>query len=357
MRFPSIFPYSSGHIAVLRVFSHLFLFCLFLFNFSYFSIPLLILCLLQAGGYFQKISSILLVLFYIGLNCMLGQVPPIWILYCFAIFIFYPNANLFSLTSCRSSSLWINALSQRIYSVVLILLALMHFSVFIGKSSIINTILYSQDPWSQAFPFFSAIPIAMVQICCGVLAFRKGLTLKLWTFSSILSLCSLIFLPSTVSASFFLFHLFLFRLSFFPSTGKGGLLIYDGECGVCHQFIRFLLREDFRRGLYYVSNQDPSLSNWKIAYKELPYDKTVIFAQRQVSPLLRMEAIITILFYLGGFWAFIAHTLNLIPLPFMNLCYRAFAFIRRFFLPRPSSLCPLTPPEWREQFKIPEGLL
>ena len=132
------------------------------------------------------------------------------------------------------------------------------------------------------------------------------------------------------------------------------IILYDGLCGLCNRFVRFLLRRDHK-------------DHFRFAALQSTYARTVL-ERHGLNPdvldtvylvfdcglasehlLSRNEAATAVLKELGGFWQFWAALLDLLPKRFRDWRYALVARNRyRFFGKRQS--CPLPDPKDRHKF-------
>jgi predicted DCC family thiol-disulfide oxidoreductase YuxK len=127
-------------------------------------------------------------------------------------------------------------------------------------------------------------------------------------------------------------------------------LFFDGECGLCHRTVRFVLAEErdprsidfaplgseaFRRALGHV----PGLPD------------SVVLLTADGTALVRSAAVLRILSTLGGWWRALAALLRVVPAPLLDMAYDGVARVRRRLFRRPAALCPVLPPRMRARFR------
>jgi predicted DCC family thiol-disulfide oxidoreductase YuxK len=128
-----------------------------------------------------------------------------------------------------------------------------------------------------------------------------------------------------------------------------GIVFYDGVCGLCDRWVRFILRRDKHKTLRFAPLQGVSAK----ARPDLPAElRTVVFVTRvgtlAEQSFARSEAALRLLDHVGGFWRLISW-LRIIPRPIRDAVYDAIAR-RRYRWFGKFEACPLPPPEWRERF-------
>lgn len=136
-----------------------------------------------------------------------------------------------------------------------------------------------------------------------------------------------------------------------PERIDGGILFYDGECGLCTRSVRFFLWADKRKRLRFAPLQGGT------AEKKLPEDlreasclSTVVYLRSDgetAEPLVRSQAVGIAMIDIGGFWRFVGRGLLIFPLGLREAVYR-FVARHRFKVFRKGA-CSLPSPEERER--------
>ncbi len=144
------------------------------------------------------------------------------------------------------------------------------------------------------------------------------------------------------------------HLKFAEQTSALGLLLYDGECGLCNAAVRFLLRIDRHARLRFAPLQGSTAQTY-LRSKNLPtedFDSMIYVPDwsrpGERGPQFRTDAALSALAQIGGAWrAF--QVLRILPRPLRDAVYRLVARSRyRLFGPyRPT---PLPRPEWAQRF-------
>lgn len=128
-----------------------------------------------------------------------------------------------------------------------------------------------------------------------------------------------------------------------------GIVFYDGVCGLCDRWVRFVLKRDKQRTLRFAPLQGKTAQ----ARKDLPAElRTVVFVLRRGASgeqiFTRSEAALRLLDHLGGCWRIVSW-LRLIPRPIRDAVYDAIARHRYQWFGQ-FDTCPLPSPEWRDRF-------
>ena len=127
-------------------------------------------------------------------------------------------------------------------------------------------------------------------------------------------------------------------------------IFYDGDCGLCHGTIRFLLSEApsghaFRFGAL----QGETFRRDYPSQASLP-PSSIILRTGPGKILDRSTAVLELLSRLGGLYRPFAALFRLLPRALRDTLYAFVAQIRHRLFSRPSGLCPLLPPHLRDRF-------
>lgn len=132
------------------------------------------------------------------------------------------------------------------------------------------------------------------------------------------------------------------------------MVFYDGVCGLCNKFVRFLLRRDSLGRILYAPLQG-ELAHAVLTprgYDPADLDTIYVVADWQSAEervLSRSRAVLHTLSQLGAGWPFAAGAGTVLPLWFSDTLYRLIARKRYRTFGRLES-CPLPPAEWKERF-------
>ncbi|MCO5052562.1 MAG: DCC1-like thiol-disulfide oxidoreductase family protein [Verrucomicrobiae bacterium] len=128
-----------------------------------------------------------------------------------------------------------------------------------------------------------------------------------------------------------------------------GIVFYDGVCGLCQRWVRFLLQRDKAQTLRFAPLQGETAK----ARTDLPTElRTVVFILRPGTPdeqiFTRSEAALRLLEHLGGIWRVVSW-LRIIPRGVRDGIYDFIARRRYRWFGKDES-CPLPPTEWQARF-------
>ncbi len=125
-------------------------------------------------------------------------------------------------------------------------------------------------------------------------------------------------------------------------------LFYDGDCGVCHWAVRWVVQHDRRAVFRYAPLTGPTFGALVALPAPLPDSLVVRTAAGEV--LVRSRAVIHILAQLGNGWHLLGQIFRLCPTPLADFFYDRFARVRHRLAPRPNAACPLLPPALARRF-------
>lgn len=128
------------------------------------------------------------------------------------------------------------------------------------------------------------------------------------------------------------------------------MLFYDGECGLCHGFVRFVLQQDSQGKIKFAPLQGSRFAALKLAHnlKELP--DSLVYYRGQNELLYKSQAVLAVLGELAGIWSLAAKLLGLVPRNIADFIYDQIAKIRKRIFGKPKQLCPIIPPELQKRF-------
>ncbi len=123
------------------------------------------------------------------------------------------------------------------------------------------------------------------------------------------------------------------------------LLFYDGDCGFCNAAVQFVLRHERAPVLKFAPLQGITaaqiLAAAGIKPDVGPDGTLIIWDNGQL--LIRSQAVLRAMTYIGGPWRLFSRLLHVIPTPLADLFYRLIARSRSY-LPA-GRTCALRPPE------------
>jgi len=133
--------------------------------------------------------------------------------------------------------------------------------------------------------------------------------------------------------------------------GSADRIFYDGVCGLCQGYIRFLIRWD-RAGdkFRYASLQGTTFEALIPPDRRRSLPDSLVVLTNDGRLLIRSGGVIHILRRLGGIWGFVAGAISAIPRPIRDAVYNFVARIRYRVFGKRKNVCPVTPPDLRDRF-------
>ena len=119
------------------------------------------------------------------------------------------------------------------------------------------------------------------------------------------------------------------------------VIYYDGECGLCHLAVRFILRVDSKNNFYFspLSNLDSNLTN---------IDSIIL--KRGNKVFYEGMAIIMIFENIDNSWNYLAKVLKLVPINVLDTAYRWVSRNRAKISVKRVSSCPMVPSHYQKRF-------
>lgn len=128
-------------------------------------------------------------------------------------------------------------------------------------------------------------------------------------------------------------------------------MFYDGDCGLCHRAVKFVLAGD-RQGLAFrfAPIQGETIKKLLSEDQRRGLPDTVIVLRADGALLLKSAAFLHILARLGGAWRAASVVLRLFPASWLDAAYDFVARVRHRIFRKPRAQCPLLPKELRARF-------
>jgi predicted DCC family thiol-disulfide oxidoreductase YuxK len=130
------------------------------------------------------------------------------------------------------------------------------------------------------------------------------------------------------------------------------LVLFDGDCGVCHASVIWLLRHDPAGRFSYAPLQGETAAALRADGTEIPDSVRTFVLVDHGHVHLRSRALFAVCSHLGWPWRWLRH-LRWVPAILTDLAYRGFASLRGLIsaaLGLSSDACALLAPEERTRF-------
>jgi predicted DCC family thiol-disulfide oxidoreductase YuxK len=119
------------------------------------------------------------------------------------------------------------------------------------------------------------------------------------------------------------------------------IIYYDGECGLCHMAVKFILKVDSKNKFYFspLSNFDNKLKN---------IDSIILKSGDKV--FYESQAIIMVFENIDNNWNYLAKVLKIFPINVLDIAYRWVSRNRTKISVKEVSSCPIVPSYYRKRF-------
>ena len=145
-------------------------------------------------------------------------------------------------------------------------------------------------------------------------------------------------------------HLFTFDPAWIPfPRACGEPIFFDGNCGLCHGLVRFVLKEDRSAQPFSFAPLQGDFVRSVVAEEvrnKFP-DSVVVLDGNNV--LVRSAAVIYVMKRLGGLWFLAAALLNFVPRTLRGFGYDCIAPFRKNMFATKKEMCPLVAEPWRSR--------
>ncbi len=153
-------------------------------------------------------------------------------------------------------------------------------------------------------------------------------------------------------------HFFVLDPDWFRSprklAGKKNIVFFDGVCHFCNKTIKFLVKEDRSRMLYYSSLQGETFQSLGNGELDPNWLKSIVFFEAAGETDQRMHtgssAVARLLICMGGFWQIVGRFLWAIPGPVRDFGYEFIASRRYKWFGKYDEVCAIPDPSERERF-------
>ena len=132
------------------------------------------------------------------------------------------------------------------------------------------------------------------------------------------------------------------------------IMVYDGDCGFCTRWVRFVLKRDRKHLLCFASRDGLAGRGVRARHPELQSVESLLWVDRVNGVervLTHSDAVLAVAAYLGGIYGVLAKAGALVPRALRDPAYQAVAKVRRrlmggassCMLPRPAELGRMLP--------------
>ncbi len=130
-------------------------------------------------------------------------------------------------------------------------------------------------------------------------------------------------------------------------------IYYDGDCGLCHRWVKFVLPRDPGGERFVFSPLGSDFFNEHVAEAEREKLPDSIVLQTADGRLLtRSAAVLAIFKRLGGRYRVFAAVMGIVPRFLRDFVYGRVAAVRKRLFAKPADACPMMPPDQRARFRF-----
>lgn len=189
------------------------------------------------------------------------------------------------------------------------------------------------------------LPMWMLELAFAPMALHAPFRPWIWTIMFAIQAVQL-------NGAMMLLHLFAFDPAWIrPLRASGEMIFYDGQCGLCHRSVRWVLAEDADAFRFAPLDSDKFRETVPEALRAgLPDSLVVRTADGAI--LTRSAGVTHILRRLGGVWRLVAMFTMLVPTAILDRLYDGLAHVRYRLFAKPAGVCPMMPPALRARFDL-----
>ncbi len=195
--------------------------------------------------------------------------------------------------------------------------------------------------------------LALELLFAPLVLFRR---LRPWIWSGMVALQLGLFAMldfADLTAGMILIHLWTFDPAWIVARDATATdtLFYDGRCGLCHRFVRFVLAEDRSGAAFrFAPLQGQTFADLFPEKERASLPDSLVVRTAEGETLMRSSAVLHMLSRMGGVWRLLAVATSVVPVGIRDIAYAAVARIRYRLFATPSDACPLVPESLRSRF-------
>ena len=134
------------------------------------------------------------------------------------------------------------------------------------------------------------------------------------------------------------------------ALGKKEYVFYDGDCGLCHRAVRFLLAEDRAGTLLFAPLQGTTVAERIPEDRRARLPDSIVFQRADGRVSIHSQAVFAILLRLGGLHRVLGIALGAMPKGPADAAYKAVARSRKKMFEKPAEACPIVPKHLKAKF-------
>ncbi len=128
-------------------------------------------------------------------------------------------------------------------------------------------------------------------------------------------------------------------------------LFYDGHCGLCHWWVRFVLAKDSAAIFEFAPLQGAHFAALVPPEARTALPDSVVLRTADGGLLVRSAAVRHVLARLGSPWRVVSILASVVPCRLLDVAYDAVARLRKRLFKEPADVCPLVPQTLRGRFR------
>jgi predicted DCC family thiol-disulfide oxidoreductase YuxK len=220
----------------------------------------------------------------------------------------------------------------------------------LARDTVLRTFLLGLPPWFLKVATWSGLGL---ELSFAPLALFRRLRPVIWLAMVGLHVGLMLLVNfSDLTAGMLILHFFTFDPAWAPYPRPAGeTIFYDGHCGLCHWFVRFVLKEDrSARPFSFAPLQGDFVRRTVPEHVRVTFPDSVVVMDEKNSILTRSAAVIYVMKRLGGLWFVAAGFLSLLPRSLRDSGYVAVASVRTKIAGTSQNVCPIVGEPWDARF-------
>lgn len=133
-------------------------------------------------------------------------------------------------------------------------------------------------------------------------------------------------------------------------TNNRPILFYDGECGLCHRFVSFVLDHEPEPLFLFAPLYGETFKERFSKEEAEGFPDSLILLTKEGDTLTLSDAAVYALKTLPVGWRRVGCFVGVFPKPLRDFGYRCVAVVRKKVFKKPEGACPLVAPELRKRF-------
>ena len=128
------------------------------------------------------------------------------------------------------------------------------------------------------------------------------------------------------------------------------VIFYDGGCGLCHGFVKFVAPRDDLGRFHFAPLGGATFERLVAAPLRVGLPDSVVVRRPDGQILVKSDAALYVLGALGGLYGLLGRLSRAFPKTLRDWAYDGIARIRRTLFAAPEGVCPIMPPALRPRF-------